>query len=145
MPTRKSRSSLRKTRKIQNGIQGSKTKMVEIFLGMLNTVKLYHWKTRSFAEHKATDELYESLNSHIDQFVEVALGKDESRIKPIIGSVHAFNDKKKRDFKSRVYEYRRFLIQMGYILDPNADTDLLNIRDEILADINKFLYLLTFH
>ena len=44
-------------------------------------VKLYHWKTRSYAQHQATDELYLKLNKHIDSFVEVLLGKDERRIK----------------------------------------------------------------
>ena len=28
--------------------------------------------------------------------------------------------------------------------DDKKDTDLLNIRDEILSDINQFLYLMTF-
>jgi len=32
--------------------------IVPTFLHMLNTVKLYHWKTTSFSTHKATDELY---------------------------------------------------------------------------------------
>ncbi len=42
---------------------------------MLNTIKLYHWKTTSYSEHKATDELHERLSGHIDTFVEVLLGK----------------------------------------------------------------------
>ena len=28
--------------------------------------------------------------------------------------------------------------------DSKRDSDLLNVRDEILGDINQFLYLLTF-
>ena len=31
-----------------------------------------------------------------------------------------------------------------YFKNP-ANSDLLNIRDEILGDLNKFTYLLTFH
>jgi DNA-binding ferritin-like protein len=123
----------------------SKTHIAEIFLGMLNTVKLYHWKTTSFAEHKATDELYQSLNENIDKFMEIALGKNESRLKHISMTINAFNDKNKTAFKSRVYEYRKLLIRLSDTLDKRVDTDLLNIRDEILGDINKFLYLLTFH
>jgi hypothetical protein len=30
------------------------------------------------------------------------------------------------------------------VLDEKTDSDLLNIRDEMLANINQFLYLLTF-
>ena len=43
----------------------TETLIVLMFLRMLNTVKLYHWKTFSYAQHKATDELYASLNTHI--------------------------------------------------------------------------------
>ena len=51
--------------------------IVPTFLHMLNTVKLYHWKTTSFSTHKATDELYGTLNEQLDKFVEVMLGKRE--------------------------------------------------------------------
>lgn len=148
MSTKKNSTNKRKTLRSsrRRGLdESAKSKMVEIFLGMLNTVKLYHWKTYSYAEHKATDELYASLNEHIDEFVEVALGKDESRIKSISKIVEAYNDSRKSDFKARVYQYRNFLIHMNDTLDSRRDTDLLSIRDEILGDINKFLYLLTFN
>ena len=36
----------------------AKTNIVETFMGILNMVKLYHWKTYSYAKHQATDELY---------------------------------------------------------------------------------------
>ncbi len=36
-----------------------------------------------------------------------------------------------------------FLIGMSEILNDTEDTDLLNIRDEILAEVNKLKYLLT--
>ena len=41
----------------------AKTNIVETFMGMLNMVKLYHWKTYSYAKHQATDELYKKLNN----------------------------------------------------------------------------------
>ena len=55
--------------------KNTKLDLITIFLNLLNNVKIYHWKTRSYAVHKATDELYEKLNEQIDQFVEVLLGK----------------------------------------------------------------------
>ena len=54
--------------------------IVTMFLQMLNTVKLYHWKTSSYAQHKATDELYTNLNLNIDTFVEIMLGKTGGRV-----------------------------------------------------------------
>ena len=46
-------------------------------------------------------------------------------------------DQNLKTFKSKIYEYRAFLVDLTNIL-PKQDTDLLSIRDEILADINKF-------
>jgi hypothetical protein len=36
-----------------------------------------------------------------------------------------------------------FLVSMTDELDSRYDTDLLNLRDEMLGDINKLKYLLT--
>jgi DNA-binding ferritin-like protein len=54
--------------------------IASVFLEMLLMVKLFHWKTTSYATHKATDELYTKLNANIDSFIEILLGKSGSRI-----------------------------------------------------------------
>ena len=48
------------------------------------------------------------------------------------------------EFKKRMYEYRDFLIEMDLYFDKKKDTDLLSVRDELLGDVNQFLYLLSF-
>jgi hypothetical protein len=50
------------------------------------------------------------------------------------------------DFKREVAKYKQFLIDMNKDADLNItnNSDLLNIRDEILANLNQFTYLLTF-
>lgn len=121
-----------------------KSAIVEHFIEMINTVKLYHWNTHSFSQHKATDELHERLNEHVDKFVEVLLGKKEGRIQHLSERIPLVNKHSKYDFKNKIYQYRDYLISMNSCLDSDRDTDLLNIRDEILADLNQFLYLLTF-
>jgi len=119
--------------------------IVSVFLEILNVVKLYHWKTKSYAQHKATDELYAKLNEHVDTFVEILLGKDETRINAIEKRRDLANYSNVTDFKKKVYEFRDFLIDISNHFDSSKDTDLLNVRDEILGDINQFLYLLTFY
>ena len=114
------------------------------FLGMLNTVKLYHWKTDSYAQHVATDELYLKLNKHIDKFMEVFLGKEEGRLQKLDKKIQLSHPKTVEDMKTHLYQYRDYLIDMNKALDSEKDTDLLNVRDEILADINQVLYLFTF-
>jgi hypothetical protein len=121
-----------------------KTYIVRTFLELLNVVKLYHWKTRSFPEHKNTDELYERLNEHIDKFVEVYLGKDGSRIETWNKKMEVVQYEKTKQIKDRMYQFREFLVHLSDCFDAKRDSDLLNIRDEILGDVNQFLYLLTF-
>jgi len=152
MPHRKTASD--KHKKTRKGKKNStiknkkpinkKSYLVKIFLELLNMVKLYHWKTRSYSLHKATDELYERLNEHIDKFVEVLLGKDQSRIHMVENRIDLLNVNKKSDFQERIFEYRAFLTELDIFFGKKQDTDLLNIRDEVLADINQFLYLMTF-
>jgi DNA-binding ferritin-like protein len=122
--------------------------IVTKFLEILNTVKLYHWKTHSYSVHKATDELYSKLNGNIDNFVEVLLGKCGNRVslehvKQI--SLKDFNHENQltremTDFKSFLVGLDNELKQMGGM----TNSDLLNIRDEMLANVNQFLYLMTF-
>jgi len=121
-----------------------KSHIVKIFIEMLQTIKLYHWKTRSYAQHKATDELYDELNKKIDEFVEVLLGKDQSRIKMIEKRIELLDANNTREIKERIFEYREFLTDMNIWFDNSRDSDLLSIRDDILASLNQFLYLLTF-
>jgi len=121
-----------------------KSNIIKMFLQVLNMVKLYHWKTHSFAQHKATDELYERLNENIDKFVEILLGKDQSRVKMLEKRIDLTDSDNLKDFKTKIFEYRTFLTDMNMFFDSKKDSDLLNVRDEILGDINQFLYLLTF-
>lgn len=137
---RKSKRGSRKTAKCRST---QKTHIVRVLLEMLNVVKLYHWKTRSYPEHIATDELYGKLNGHVDTFVEVYLGKDGSRIQHWNDTVSIVQYHRKRDFKSKMFYYREFLMDLNQCLDSRQDSDLLNIRDEILGDLNQFLYLMT--
>ena len=119
--------------------------IVRKFLEMVNVIKLYHWKTRAYSEHKATDDLYTKLSANVDRFVEVYLGKDGSRIKNWNSEMSILQYHRKKDFRSKMFEYREFLTDLSNCLDAKRDVDLLNIRDEILADLNQFLYLFSFN
>ena len=136
--TKKLRSKKNKTNKNRTN-ESFEKKVTVVFMVMLMMVKLFHWKTHSFATHKATDELYDSLNGNIDKFIEVLLGKTGTRIdltKHKTIQIIDLNSQVK--LKSRIESFKTFLSNM------NDGTDLMNIRDEILGDLNKFLYLLTF-
>jgi DNA-binding ferritin-like protein len=118
---------------------------VSLFLQILNAVKLYHWKTTSYAQHKATDELYTNLNTNIDSFIEVMLGKTGGRIH--LGSqrvIHLADHDDIRSFTKEIEMFKQYLMNMSKDTLLSNNSDLLNIRDEILGNLNQFTYLLTF-
>ena len=122
----------------------NKEELVTNFMKMLNTVKLYHWKTYSYAKHQATDVLYKDLNKYIDEFIEVLLGKYQTRIPAFDTSISLQNLKSPAGLKKEIHSYRNFLVGLEKVLHQEKDSDLLSIRDEILASLNQFLYLSSF-
>ena len=114
------------------------------FLEILHTIKLFHWKTTGYAVHKATDELHSKLSDNIDSFVEIMLGKHGGRVSLTHVKTIEFKDFSSiESFKSEISKYKQFMKNMDTMFP--SETDLLNIRDEILGDLNQFTYLLTFH
>ena len=117
------------------------------FLEMIVMVKLYHWKTYSYSTHVATDQLYQSLNENMDKFIEVLLGKSGERTNLLNKKAISLIDINSLEkFKEKINSFKNYLISLNNssTIQIMSDSDLLNIRDEILGDINKLLYLLTF-
>jgi len=148
MPTKKI-SKRNKTRKIGRGksLQSFEQEIVLKFLEMSNTVKLYHWKTYSYPTHKATDELYGKIGENMDKFVEVLLGKTGDRVHlERVKHLPLYDYSKVSDFKRKIEEYKSYLVDLDNkpALKTMSNSDLYTIRDELLADFNQFLYLITF-
>lgn len=117
------------------------------FFEMILLIKLYHWKTYSYASHKATDELYTKLNENMDRFMEVLLGKTGMRIDLIRQKTLPLYDlNNMSELIKKVNEFKKYLVNLHNhrALKVMANMDLMTIRDEILADMNQFLYLLSF-
>jgi hypothetical protein len=116
------------------------------FLELLMMIKLFHWKTSSYATHKATDELYSKLNEHIDTFIEILLGKTGIRTnllnKHKISLIDLSN---KEQLMSKINYYKSYMVDLSNnpFIRSMSNTDLLNVRDEILGDLNQFMYLLS--
>ena len=104
-------------------------------------LRIFHWQTKSYARHKAYGETYEALGGLIDDFVETHMGK-YGRFQLEQSSVELTNtsDISVREF---IDSSIQFLIGMTETLDNQKDTDLLNIRDEMLGSLNKLKYLLS--
>ena len=146
--TRKGGATRRKTTSTSSSsMKKFKKEITVIFFEMLLMVKLFHWKTYSYATHKATDDLYSKLNEDIDKFIEILLGKTGSRI-DLMGhkSISLIDLNSPEQLKSKIESFKSYLVGLtnNKGLSSMTNTDLLNIRDEILGDMNQFLYLLTF-
>ena len=135
------------------------------FFQMQNSLKFAHWRTKSYATHKALDKFMKKYLDNMDKFIEVWQGK--------YGRIEF--DKNNSDMNLSVYQIgydnlERYLDVVTGFLDGNKsknckmykisnkedycgitigdviekkDTDLYNIRDEILSDVNQLKYLLT--
>ena len=123
-----------------------KSELVKMFLEMLTTIKLYHWNTHSYARHKATDELHEKLSDLVDEFVEVMQGKmfSPNRIRSINEEISAITPETKEKMVDKIVYYIEQLKNLDNIFSSKKDSDLLNIRDEMMAHLNQFLYLFSF-
>lgn len=162
----RTRKKKQTTRHLKKGRAYSTTEIIRLlgkfegevamkFLEMLHCVKLYHWKTYSFATHKATDELHEKLSANTDRFMEVLLGKvaslsakrhKEDRIILPRHQVPLHNSGNREKFKKEINDFKSYLVSLDLhdaMLNMN-NGDLYTIRDEMLADLNQFLYLYTF-
>jgi hypothetical protein len=115
-------------------------RIVKILLQFRNDIKIYHWQTKSFAYHKISDELLESIDNLTDTFVEASSGK--LNIRPIVfNSVIMLRDVNKNLFLEELQKVSDILRQPFIIFN---NTEIANIRDEILAVIDKCKYLMSF-
>lgn len=120
-----------------------KEKFVIMMLQIQTQVKVLHWQTFSEARHVAYGGIYDSLSENIDEFVEVMMGKYGRFELPEEGADIKLFNLKSLEINSFLDTVTEFFISMTDQLDARKDTDLLNIRDEMLGDTNKLKYLLT--
>lgn len=114
--------------------------LIQAFFTMQHTIKLYHWQTGSYARHKATCDLLAGLNDLIDTFIETYIGRysKPSFNEPLELKIKELSD---QDADSTLQKYIHFLKTEVPKYLKTSDTDLLNIRDEMLGLLNKTQYL----
>lgn len=111
------------------------SKLIEIH----TQLKFFHWQTTSYARHQAYGGVYDAMTVLIDNFVEVMMGK-YGRVPVLPMQVYNRNEK---DCMTFIDETIAFLLGLSVMLSPTNDSDLLNIRDEMVSEFNKLKYLLT--
>lgn len=122
-------------------VVSSHNDVIKMLMQMVNQVKLFHWQTESYGHHKALDKLYSNLSDLMDEFVEVCMGKHGRpnyggecvlKIFDLNNNLDAFLD-----------EGIEFLVSLDEMYQDPEDSDILNIRDEMMAQLTKTKYLIT--
>jgi hypothetical protein len=119
---------------------GKKWNMVGILFNIREQIKLYHWQTTSYSQHKTTDDLVKSLDTNIDAFVEAYMG---TYGRPVIEKTLPVKNLTSQDMKAYLRETRDFLVKILPSKIHSDDADLLAIRDTILGDVDKAMFLFT--
>lgn len=107
-----------------------------------NQFRFLHWQTTGDAKHRAYGDMYESLSDMIDDFAEACMGK-HGRFEFEPEFLISFQNISSLSIQEFVDGITEFLISLTDVYDNKYDTDLLNLRDEILLKVNKLKYLLT--
>ena len=119
--------------------------MEEVILNLIlmqNQFRICHWQTEYDAQHRAFGFIYESLDDHIDKFVEVCMAKHG---RPDFGGEFQIPlfDYKSVNTDQYINSMIEFFISLDNVYSETMDSDILNIRDEMMAETNKLKYLLT--
>jgi DNA-binding ferritin-like protein len=115
---------------------------VNFLLSLQMQMKINHWQTKGYARHNAFGGFYDSLSDLIDTFVESAMGKYGRFVLDEESKTIQLSNLSEIEMKGLINTVRDSLVMMSDQLD-STDTDLLNIRDEMLGELNKLSYLLT--
>jgi len=120
-----------------------KEELIIKFITLQQQFRLLHWQTKSHAQHIAYGDIYDSLDELIDSFMEIYMGK-YGRVEFTNGEGSiTLSNLSNLDLNTFIKDNIKWLKNLGVKLNQTNDTDLLNIRDEIMSSLNKLRYLLT--
>lgn len=115
---------------------------VNFLLGLQSQIKINHWQTKKHSRHVAFGDFHETMDGLIDHFIEVSMGKygrfkldDEDKTIPVFNMSEL-------NLKSLLKNVSKSLLLLKDTLNDD-DSDISNIIDEMIAEVNKLSYLLT--
>ena len=99
---------------------------------------LAHWKTKSFAEHKALNDFYDELLDLIDGFVEQYQGYYGGRM-----AIERADNSKSEDIREALEDRVEWIEMYRYQICDEDETSLQNTIDEIIRLYQNTQYMLT--
>jgi hypothetical protein len=117
---------------------------ISFFFLLQTQLKLYHWQTRNYARHVATDKVLGELLEHIDKYVEVYIGKyGRERLTKEQATTVVQNMTEAGIVKFVRAAVRHMEGPLVRGLKAADDSDLFSLRDDMVAELNQLLYLFT--
>ena len=113
-------------------------KAIHFLMQFEQQLRVFHWQTKSYARHKAYGRAYNALGGFIDQFAEAYMGK-YGRF-PVV-PIQLKNMDSEEQIEGLLNSFIKGLDTFNTMFKD--DTDLLNIKDEILQEAKKLRYLIT--
>lgn len=111
----------------------------EYFLGLLGQIKVFHWTTMSYSNHKALDDLHKNLSEFVDEFIEVYMGKFNKQPSELFTiTMNATSDPS--DIISYLEEQRE-IIRNIRTKHFKSTSEIQNIIDSMMSSINNTIYL----
>jgi DNA-binding ferritin-like protein len=103
-------------------------------------IKLYHWNTNSYSNHKATDKLFKKLLEFIDCFIESYMGKFKQIQTPIpITFEKKINE---RNIISKVFQpFLNFLKEWKEDF-KKEDQEYIHLIEDLEIEVEKTKYLM---
>jgi hypothetical protein len=107
-------------------------------------MKVLHWQTFSYAEHKAFGKFYKTVDPLVDTLIEAIQGKYGRLMFGGIDSIQV-SDYSNLKINVFIYDMETFFGNEIFLcgLNKAGDPEIENILHEIRAEIDKLKYLLT--
>ena len=116
---------------------------IAFFFQMRTQIKLYHWQTRLYSRHKASDNVLEKLDELIDKYVEVYIGKYGRPKLDASTNTTTVQNLSESSVVKYIHKYITYMTEPLVKRLKKEDTDLLSLRDDMIAELNQLLYLFT--
>ena len=116
---------------------------INAFLSAQIQFKILHWQTKGHARHLAFGAIYDQLDELVDEYAETAMGKWGRFVVDDKTNTIVYKNLSEVNMVEFLQDFKGKLYMLTTELDQEKDTDLLNLKDEILGKVNKLAYLLT--
>ena len=100
-------------------------------------VHIFHLQTTSYAEHMALGDLYDAVQDATDSWAEALIGSENGK-RPSLKTQFGLSDYSEGTAAQFVEQFIDWLSKIG-----DLPTDVLNMRDDLLAKAHKTRYLLS--